>query len=254
LFLNEKGMSLLEISMATLLVGILGLGSMRMMDNTSKMAAAFGKSIDVLTLEKIISSNLLSKRGCEQFLGTTKSAANAVNKTSFTLRRRQDKMVNQVGPGGFVDKKIVSDFTDSSGADVIMYQEGDEIQNIQALDNIGSSDSGILTVKLVFEARDKNGFFTDDSRLYDKYVYVPVGLDDTSGDPTVSSCELSKNETFQTIVDTLCRDMFFRDTALAVPPVGVNTCAQTLLFVENQIKESICEDITGSAARSEERV
>ncbi|MBD64314.1 MAG: hypothetical protein CME62_03855 [Halobacteriovoraceae bacterium] len=240
---NQNGLSLMELTIALGLVGIVSYGTLNMMGGVNKMSSDFDKTSNVLFVEKSISNYLLSKEGCMQFVGWTKSLASS--NESFRLKKMSKKMV---------DGKIQADFTDSAGNPVVMYEEGQVIADVKlkemkvkGLEFLNAKeDSGILTVGLLFQARDENKKFTSESREFQKFVHVPVGMSVVGGVNQVTDCELNKAEIYEDISEKLCTEVFFRDTSLSVDD-SLKTCAQTTLFVVNEIKQSICEDVTGSA-------
>ena len=221
-FLNSRGMSLMEIVIAVGLIGVLSLGTMKLLETTNRGMKNFEKSSEVLSLESSISSYLLSSGGCKQLLGLAtgsqveiRSAIKELNPVTNVMETKFGKTIYNAGKE-FGKVKILSLVT----------------LPLVALDN--TSEAGILPVELEIIARDNAHEFSGKSKTFKRQIMVPVGLEAGA----VVDCNLDRAAMYEIIMERICQNTFGSDF------VGMS-CAQAIIEVEKRIKASICNDITG---------
>ena len=222
-FINEFGMSLVEIMIAIGLLGGVSLATMQLMTNAQKSNTDFEKSVDVLSLEKTISVYVLSDHGCTQIVNSDVGS-------SFQIKQPEHRFNKNTG-------KSETTYTR------VLYEEGSVIGRVRiekmrvaSLTKLNSEeDAGILAIELELITKDKKNRFSSDSKRFIKNIMVPVGLEGN----TVSDCKLDKKALYDIISERVCGGVFGNETE------GMS-CPEAIAFVESRIKESICVDLTGS--------
>lgn len=229
--MNQKGMTLVEIVVSMGLVVGVSLVGLNLAQNTNNSSKDFERSTELLSIERNITSYLLSNQGCKQLITGT----NITPGESFNIKRAQSVFNRETGIettyGGSLEK--------------ILFETGQEINDIKisemVIDEVSSlkssadSDSGILTLKIVFQIKKPGETFNTNSRQVIRRILVPVGLEGQK----VVSCQLNKLSSIDTIKNSVCSDLFGTGVTASM------SCAEAVNFVLLDVKRQICLDITG---------
>ncbi len=219
---NERGMSLMEIVVAVGLVGLIALGSMRLMQGLNVSNKDFEKSSEVLSVHTKIKSFLISNAGCKQLVG--KAAGEDIEIKGVT---------QEYDPATRSIKQKYGRVLFTAGLEIGKIR----IDHIRLL-NLESTDVdqkvGMMPVEIVMTARDKTNAFSADSRVFKRVVLLGVTMDNG----VIQDCSLETSILYDTITKKICEEV------LGINIDGID-CTQAVLEVEKKIKSSICDDITG---------
>lgn len=228
---SQQGLSLFEIVLASGVAVAVGLGALKMIQNSENQLKSIEKTSDAKILETMISKKLLSNEGCQQLKSLNID-------DDVELRKVTSKEVN-------ADGSLVVNYGDVVyAADTQIGSAKVERMYIKELKRLDVDESGIMVVEMDILTKNKSQQFDADegSRRLKKQVMIPVLID---GAGQVTECQTQKVDLYEKIKEHVCANLFVRDSGEPAPNLSEPvTCADMMLYAQLKIKQEICLDLT----------